>query len=264
MFDPERMLGQMLGGALGGAFGGSRGKKKRRGGFGLGGGNTAMKAQVGLGLLGVAFAAYEHYTQQRGGFAGANAPHAPQGAGSHGGSYAPAPTPAAVGAMPPPPPGARTVPPPPPPAGAGTNAAVGGAFGPDALRDDPSGPKAPPTPGVDAIVVMQAMIAAAAADGRIDDDERANILARARDAGVDADGLRFLETELASPKPLAAVVAATRREIADDVYAASVLAISLDTEAERAYLDQLAHALSIDASRRSEIHARLEGAGSPL
>ena len=243
MFDPERMLGQMLGGALGGAFGGSRGKKKRRGGFGLGGGNTAMKAQVGLGLIGVAFAAYEHYTQQRGGFAGANAPHAPPGGALH---------------MPPPPPGARTVPPPPPPSGAGTNAVVGGAFGPDALRDVPSGPKAPPTGSSDSIVLMQAMIAAAAADGRIDDDERANILSRARDAGVDADGLRFLETELSSPKPLAAVVAATPRELADDVYAASVLAISLDTEAERAYLERLAQALSIDEPRRAAIHARIE------
>ena len=87
---------------------------------------------------------------------------------------------------------------------------------------------------------------------------KTRILERADAAGVDAEGHRFLERELAAPKSPASIAAATRREIADDVYAASVLAISLDTDAERAYLDELARALSLDEARRTAIHARVE------
>ena len=249
MFDPERMLGQMLGGALGGAFGGSR---KRRGGGLLGRGNTAMKAQLGIGLLGVAFAAYEHFQQQRGGFAGGAAPAgAPPASGPA--AMPPPPPPPAASAMPPPPPGARAMPPPPSPA-AHTAA-------PQSLATGSSPPifvgGASSTSASDAIVIMQAMIAAAAADGRIDDAERARILERAARGGVDAEGMRFLEVELATPKTLDAIANLAHAAIAADVYAASLLAISLDTDAERAYLERLAQALSLDASQRTEIHARL-------
>lgn len=213
MFDPERMLGQMLGGALGGAFGGS---KKRKRGFG--GMSTGTKAQLGVGLLGLAFAAYEHYSQQRGGF----------GAGAPAGS---APVPPQSGSMPPPPPPAAAGTPPPPPPGSSHAA--------------------------DAKLVMQAMIAAAAADGRIDDAERARILERAEAAGIDAAGRQFLKAELAAPKSAEAIAAATRPALAPDVYGASVLAISLDTAEERAYLDTLARALGLGEARRAEIHSKL-------
>jgi len=63
MFDPERLLGQMLGGGLGGALGGGHYKKKKKnkagyGSFGgLGGSmSTGTKAQLGVGLLGIAAA----------------------------------------------------------------------------------------------------------------------------------------------------------------------------------------------------------------
>ena len=105
--------------------------------------------------------------------------------------------------------------------------------------------------------MMQAMIAAAAADGRIDGDERARIIERATTAGVDDDGLKFLDAELAAPRSLEFVAAGTRHAIAADVYAASVLAISLDTPQERDYLDRLARALALDEHQRAQIHARL-------
>lgn len=246
MFDPQRMLGQMLGGALGGAFGGSR-KRSR----GLLGTSSAMKAQVGIGLLGVAFAAYEHFQQQRGGFAA--------GAGSHPhtpptGMTMPPPPPAG-GAMPPPPPGVQRAMPPPPP-----SAVAGGS---SASTRVPVGAEAPPATGTgsDAVLIMQAMIAAAAADGRIDDDERKRIVERATAAGADAEGMQFLEGELVAPKSLEIVARSTRREIAADVYAASVLAISLDTAQEREYLDRLARALALEEPQRADIHARLGVAG---
>lgn len=99
MFNPEQLLGQLMGDAMSGQLGGRK-RKRSKSGLGAllggsGGMSTATKAKVGLGLLGVAVAAYQHYSQN-------NAPAA-------------APQPA-MGPVPPPPPGAAAVPPPPPPA----------------------------------------------------------------------------------------------------------------------------------------------------
>lgn len=108
MFNPEQLLGQLMGDALSGQLGGGKRKHKRSGGLGglLGGGSGGMlggmsggtKAKLGLGLLGIAVAAYQHYQK----------PAAPQ--------------PVMGGAMPPPPPSA--MPPPPPPATASSPARV--------------------------------------------------------------------------------------------------------------------------------------------
>jgi uncharacterized membrane protein YebE (DUF533 family) len=217
MFDPERLLGQMIGGALGGAFGGRRGRHSV-----FGTGDLATKASVGVGLLGIAMAAYEHYSAQR-------APGAAPGATA----MPPPPPPAPTGSV-------ATMPPPPPPP----------------IATDASTLAAEPR-RADLTLVVQAMVAAAAADGRIDDGERSAILARAHGAGLDADTLAFLDHELATPRTLEAIVSMTRRELAADVYAASLMAISLDTAAERDYLDRLASGLGLDAAQRATIHQQL-------
>src|SRR5688572_22128440 len=90
MFDARRLLGQVLGEAMGGSFGGRQ--RKARGplaALGVG------KAQVGLGLLGLAFAAYEHYN---------SAQAAPTGMAPPGTAPMPLASPTA---MPPPPPPGR-------------------------------------------------------------------------------------------------------------------------------------------------------------
>lgn len=99
MFDAEKLLGQLMGDAFSGSLGGSRRKHKRKasGLSGLlGGVSTGTKAKVGIGLLGLAFAAYEHYKQP--GSATATAA---------GNSLPPPPPP--PGTTPPPPPGALPV-----------------------------------------------------------------------------------------------------------------------------------------------------------
>ncbi|HVJ62832.1 MAG TPA: DUF533 domain-containing protein, partial [Tahibacter sp.] len=88
MFDPERLLGQMLSGSLGNLFGG-RGRS-------LLGGDLGSKAALGMGALGVAIAAYEHYTEGR------QAPAATQSAG-------PPPPPPPAGGPPPPSPATRAI-----------------------------------------------------------------------------------------------------------------------------------------------------------
>lgn len=96
MFDPEKMLGQIMGDAVSGALGGSRRKRKHRSGiFGGSGLGMAGKAKLGVGLLALAYAAYEHFKQPPAG----GTPPFP----------ASAPSPAA----------AMTTPPPPPPPGVG-------------------------------------------------------------------------------------------------------------------------------------------------
>ena len=215
MFDPQRLLGQLLGDALGGGFGGRR----RRGG-GL---SFSTKAQLGLGALGVAMAAYEHFTKD-------SAQPAPV-------MSAPQPSPAS---MPPPAPTHGAMTPPPPPPGALDLARL-------------------PAAQADAVLLVQTMIAAAAADGVIDAAERSRLLSHAGDAGLDAQTRQFLEAELAVPKSADRIGAMTRPGLAEEVYTAAALAIDLDHDAEREFLRKLSEALGIDEVSRIAIHEKLEG-----
>jgi uncharacterized membrane protein YebE (DUF533 family) len=204
MFNPEQLLGQLLKSGLGGGLG--RGKKKRGGSL-LGGMSTGAKAQIGMGLLGVAIAAYEHYSKKE-----------------------------QSSAFPPPQP--TPVPP------------------PQNLSPAPP-PNVSPAPPQDAILLIQAMVAAAAADGIIDDEERAQMLRRANDAGFNDETKRFLESELANPKSLAVIVASSRPELATDIYAASCAAITPDTDAERTYLATLGRRLNLSEEAQAEVQRQL-------
>ena len=230
MFNPEQLLGQMLGGSLGSALGGKKGKK-RKGGSLLGGGSLAGKATIGVGLLGVAMAAWEHYSQGQRATTGPNggAPVPNGGAPAH---HAPLPP----SAMPPPPPPGNPL----PPAPVATRALP--------VLDDRQQAM---------VLLIRAMIAAANADGHIDDAERDTILGRARDGGLDADTLAFLDAELAKPQTLQQIVANGTPALAPDLYAASALAITVDTDAEKQYLDMLAYGLRLDPAARADIDTRL-------
>lgn len=97
MFNAERLLGQVMGQALGGQLGGR--KKRRKQSFGLPGLSGGGKAAIGLGLLGVAMAAFEHYQQK-------SPATAPQPLAGPGAAVPPPPPPGAATAVPPPPPAA--------------------------------------------------------------------------------------------------------------------------------------------------------------
>ena len=113
-----------------------------------------------------------------------------------------------------------------------------------------------------AVLLIGAMVDAAKADGEIDAAERGRIAGRLRESGADAQALDFLMAEMQRPASLDALVAKVRSpEEAVEVYAASVLAIEIDTEAERAYLARLARALNLDAGAVAEIHYAL---GAPV
>lgn len=215
MFDPERLLGQMLGSALGGTMRGS--KRGRRGAGVLG---AAGKAQIGIGLLGVAIAAWEHYRQQPA--TGAAPAHA-------------------SGSTPPPPPvQTPTAMPPPPPLAAPTRAMP--------LLDERQ---------QNVVLLIRTMIAAANADGHIDAAERELILQRAGDGGLDRETLDFLQGELARPQSLEQLIGIARPELAAETYAAAALVIDSANDAERLWLERLARAVELDPATRAEVDARL-------
>lgn len=97
-----------------------------------------------------------------------------------------------------------------------------------------------------ALTLVRAMIAAAKADGHIDDDERSKISDKLGRAGIGPEAEQFLMEELNSPLNLDALVASAQTEAQKvELYTASRLAIDPDTRAERGYLDLLAGRLQL-------------------
>jgi uncharacterized membrane protein YebE (DUF533 family) len=82
------------------------------------------------------------------------------------------------------------------------------------------------------------------------------ILGAIQEGGAEKAGLDFLRAEMAKPLDNASLVAAARGkpELAAQLYAASLLAIEVDTPAERDYLAQLAAALGLAPEVTAQLH----------
>jgi len=97
-----------------------------------------------------------------------------------------------------------------------------------------------------ALALLRAMIAAARADGHIDESERGKIAERLRDSGIGQDETAFMIAELERPVDLDALIAAAKTDAQKvELYAASRLTIEPRTRAERGYLDMLAGRLGL-------------------
>ena len=97
-----------------------------------------------------------------------------------------------------------------------------------------------------ALALVRAMIAAARADGHIDETERQRIMERAQMAGFDNEVAAFMEDELSQPVDLDSLVKAASTDAQKvELYTASRLAIEPKTRAERGYLDMLAGRLGL-------------------
>ena len=105
------------------------------------------------------------------------------------------------------------------------------------------------------LAIIRAMIAAAKADGHIDDTERGRIFEQINTLSLSADEKAFLLDELARPLDIDAIVKlGTTPEISAELYAASLLAADPDTPAERAYLQMLAARLGLEQALVDQIH----------
>jgi uncharacterized membrane protein YebE (DUF533 family) len=102
--------------------------------------------------------------------------------------------------------------------------------------------------------ILAALIQGAKADGHIDAQEQARIFDHVGKLDLDPEAKAFVMDELAAPADMARVTTyATSPAVAVELYAASLLAMDPDTAAERAYLDRLARALSLDAGLTREV-----------
>jgi uncharacterized membrane protein YebE (DUF533 family) len=225
MFNPEKLLGGLL-------MGGSR----RRGGLG-----SLISSGAALGLAGVAMEAVEHFMDK------SKTPAS--GLPSSG----PPPIQTSTSPGPPPAPGVATPPPPQP----------GGSV---------SAPPPPPSPksigsesvdtgktGQEAVLLIRAMIAAANADGVIDEEERNRILKKFETADLSDQEHSFIVKELLSPTGLEDIVAQVKSpEMAKKVYSVSLLAIEVDTDAEHTYMNTLARQMNLNESDLNDIYRTLK------
>lgn len=213
------------GGGLGGILGGLAGGGQARGGglgSGLGGGLMAVIATIAMQAL-----------QNRGG-----------GGGGLGGLLG------GLGGLGDAPPTAPAA----PVAAPGVGGGSGGGFLDMADSVGSSGGQAAPLIGQDtAHRILRTMIAAAAADGTIDQNEAAAIQGQLGEE--DEEERAFIENELnnpATPDQLAAGVSGPQE--AAQVYTAALLTVTLDSPEESRFLKQLALALKLDAQTIAALH----------
>ena len=127
------------------------------------------------------------------------------------------------------------------------------------IRFDPEEVRSLVAPDTEQLV-LQAMITAAKADGQIDRAEMEKVVQRLSEEDVTAEEKAFVMAELQKPIDIPALARGARTPArAAEIYAASLLAIHVDTPEEVAYLRDLATALDLDAATVAELH-RLTGA----
>ena len=107
-----------------------------------------------------------------------------------------------------------------------------------------------------AMACIRAMIAAAAADGRLDASEQHRIVGSLKDQGLDASAEEFLANELNNPSSIDRIVAGSRSEQEDiQLYTAARVAIEVDTRAEKQFLGELANELQLPDDLVAHINA---------
>ncbi len=96
-------------------------------------------------------------------------------------------------------------------------------------------------------LVLKAMVNAAKSDGRIDDQEIQRIAGKLQEVGADAEDQRYVLTQMKKPMDTGELISAAkgRPELAAEIYAASLMAIEVDTPAEKDYLRDLASGLQL-------------------
>lgn len=106
-----------------------------------------------------------------------------------------------------------------------------------------------------ALLTLRAMISAVKADGRVDEQEQQRLLGKLNEGGITADEQRFVAEEMQKPIDLDALArAAPNEQVAAQIYAASLMAITVDTEPERLYMSNLATKLNLSPQVVSYLH----------
>ena len=107
-------------------------------------------------------------------------------------------------------------------------------------------------------LLVKAMLNAAKADGQVDRDEIQRIVGKMAEDGLTEEEKAFLTAEIGKPMDMEAMIRAVPNEqVAAQVYAASLFAIEVDTDAERRYLQNLATGLGLDQQVVAQLHDSL-------
>jgi uncharacterized membrane protein YebE (DUF533 family) len=121
--------------------------------------------------------------------------------------------------------------------------ATAAGAGPFSGGEVPLGMKTPETPAeaqaleTTAALVIRGMINVAKADGQVSPDEIDRIVGKLKEAGMGGDAETWILSQLRQPLNLDAFAAEIGSpEVAAQVYAASLLAVEIDTPQERQYL----------------------------
>ncbi|SHO49076.1 DUF533 domain-containing protein [Desulfopila aestuarii] len=213
MFDAEKLLGTLMREVVGS----SSGKKKKKSKHS----NTLVDSlKSGSGLMtaiGLGIGAYEILRSKS----------QPQTT-SYGQTAPPPPVPPAPGSQPPPV-GNQASAPMPPPLPSSAPAVPGNLTSQDL-----------------ACRMIQTMIAAAHADGTMDEQEEQAVLAKLKGEKISQEERMFLLTELHSPKSITELTAGiSDPATAKAMYMLAVSAVDIDSEAERHWFDELAAKLGI-------------------
>ncbi len=118
-------------------------------------------------------------------------------------------------------------------------------------------PEQPPTSAQEdqARLFLRAMIAAAKADGHIDAQEKQKILGELGE--VSADDVAFVQSELAAPLDVDALIRDVPNGMEQQVYLMSLMGIDLDNAAEARHLDALAKGMGLSPEICNAIHDKL-------
>jgi uncharacterized membrane protein YebE (DUF533 family) len=130
-------------------------------------------------------------------------------------------------------------------------APTGSGFEPAALTNE------------NATLIIRAMIAAAAADGRIDAREQQGIIGGLEQAGVGGGAREFLMREASNPATVDELAdAVTSPQEALQVYTAARIAVDPDQEEEHEFLAALADRLGIDPRLAAQVDATARSAAA--
>lgn len=109
-----------------------------------------------------------------------------------------------------------------------------------------------------AVRLIQTMVAAAHADGMLDEEEEQQILEKLQEEGLSTEEKQFLLSQLHNPLTIQELSAGiSDPATAQIMYGLAVSTIIIDTPEERAWLDQLAASLGISENIAKFIEAEL-------
>lgn len=109
--------------------------------------------------------------------------------------------------------------------------------------------------------ILKALVAAAKADGHVDERERALIEGEFTKLDNDQELQQWLHGELSKPlDPTEVARAATTPEMAAEMYIASVMLVDEESFMEKSYLDELARQLKLEPGLKAELEKQVRQA----